>query len=302
MHGTARGDGSAPVIKSFGLRWSRNLGAWFVPQSRDRDARTGYRGLDLLKDALEGAGFEVELSICNERRATEDVIGDRLERSAERAERLDGRAERLAGEATSASAAAHRIMDMIPSGQPVLVGHHSEKRHRRDLGRIDSAMGKAVQAHRDSEATARAADSARATVAQMDSPRYVQNRIEDAARDMRAAERGHRLIEGGYTGPLVERLAEATERHDYWCAQMERIKASGTKVYTKADIAKGDAVLIRHGWCKVARANAKTVAVETEYSWTMKYPYAEIRGHRTAAQLAAAAAAAEDQTTTDAAA
>jgi hypothetical protein len=29
---------------------------------------------------------------------------------------------------------------MIPFGQPILVGHHSEGRHRRDIGRIDGAM------------------------------------------------------------------------------------------------------------------------------------------------------------------
>ena len=40
---------------------------------------------------------------------------------------------------------AHGIADMIPVGQPVLVGHHSEGRHRRDLKRIDSGMRQGVQ-------------------------------------------------------------------------------------------------------------------------------------------------------------
>jgi hypothetical protein len=33
---------------------------------------------------------------------------------------------------------AHRISDAIPFGQPILVGHHSEGRHRRDLKRIET--------------------------------------------------------------------------------------------------------------------------------------------------------------------
>lgn len=37
------------------------------------------------------------------------------------------------------------IADGIPLGQPVLVGHHSEKRHRRDLDRIDSGMRQGVE-------------------------------------------------------------------------------------------------------------------------------------------------------------
>lgn len=41
--------------------------------------------------------------------------------------------------------AAHRIGDMIPFGQPILVGHHSERHHRRDLDRIDSNMRNGIE-------------------------------------------------------------------------------------------------------------------------------------------------------------
>lgn len=40
---------------------------------------------------------------------------------------------------------AHEIGSMIPFGQPILVGHHSEGRHRRDLDRIDSNMRKSIE-------------------------------------------------------------------------------------------------------------------------------------------------------------
>jgi len=36
--------------------------------------------------------------------------------------------------------------DFIPMGQPVLVGHHSEGRHRRDLKRINSRMEQSIKA------------------------------------------------------------------------------------------------------------------------------------------------------------
>jgi hypothetical protein len=39
----------------------------------------------------------------------------------------------------------HRIVDNIPMGQPILVGHHSENRHRRDLDKSWNAMGKCVE-------------------------------------------------------------------------------------------------------------------------------------------------------------
>lgn len=41
--------------------------------------------------------------------------------------------------------AADRIASVIPLGQPILVGHHSEGRHRRDLERIDSNMRKGIE-------------------------------------------------------------------------------------------------------------------------------------------------------------
>ena len=51
---------------------------------------------------------------------------------------------------------------MIPLGQPILAGHHSEGRHRRDIGRIDSLMGKSIEADREAESMAHRADAAEA--------------------------------------------------------------------------------------------------------------------------------------------
>lgn len=61
-------------------------------------------------------------------------------------ERYAERAAKARGEAASRSRAAHVIMDGIPMGQPVLVGHHSEKRHRKDLERIDTNLRKSAEA------------------------------------------------------------------------------------------------------------------------------------------------------------
>lgn len=70
-----------------------------------------------------------------------------------RRERLEARAERRRKWAESAETesarrleAARVVADGIPLGQPILVGHHSERRHRRDLERIDSNMRRGVEA------------------------------------------------------------------------------------------------------------------------------------------------------------
>src|SRR5699024_10261000 len=40
---------------------------------------------------------------------------------------------------------ANDIISHIPPGQPILVGHHSEGRHRRDLRRFDNNMRRSVE-------------------------------------------------------------------------------------------------------------------------------------------------------------
>jgi len=62
------------------------------------------------------------------------------ERRLRKAERLRSWAESRDGKAAAALGRADGIAEQIPLGQPVLVGHHSEGRHRRDLERIEGGM------------------------------------------------------------------------------------------------------------------------------------------------------------------
>jgi len=69
-----------------------------------------------------------------------------------RRERLEARAERRREWAAKREAraserfdAARRAVDGIPFGQPILVGHHSERRHRAALDRQDNAMRAACE-------------------------------------------------------------------------------------------------------------------------------------------------------------
>lgn len=71
-----------------------------------------------------------------------------------RRERAEARATRLRARAESAHAAATAEVAQIPMGQPILVGHHSEAKHRRALDRHDRKMRIAVDtfdAARDAE-------------------------------------------------------------------------------------------------------------------------------------------------------
>tara|TARA_R110001592_G_scaffold343029_1_gene633175 strand:- start:17911 stop:19362 length:1452 start_codon:yes stop_codon:yes gene_type:complete len=69
------------------------------------------------------------------------------ERAEAKAERLDNLAEKRAGQASAFQDAARSISQRFEAGQPILVGHHSERRARKDKERMNSAMEKAVKAH-----------------------------------------------------------------------------------------------------------------------------------------------------------
>lgn len=84
---------------------------------------------------------------------------------AARVERLRAAAERAAQESDRAHQAARDIGRHIPFGQPILVGHHSEKRHRRDLARIDANMQKSIEAQKRAEELAYRAAAAEANTA-----------------------------------------------------------------------------------------------------------------------------------------
>lgn len=67
------------------------------------------------------------------------------EKRLRKAERLRGWAEKREAASVAAYERSSAIAERIPFGQPILVGHHSERGHRADIARIDSAMRQSVE-------------------------------------------------------------------------------------------------------------------------------------------------------------
>ncbi len=76
-------------------------------------------------------------------------IGDEdtslVDRAEQRADRFEDYSSARTADAEAAHKAVHAIADNIPFGQPILVGHHSEKHARRDAEKIENRMRKAVK-------------------------------------------------------------------------------------------------------------------------------------------------------------
>lgn len=110
-------------LKAEGFSWAPKQGLFYAPAwSPDRE--------DLL------------IELCGE-------IGDEdtslVDRADERAERFDGYRERREEDAEDAKSAVDAIVHNIPMGQPILVGHHSERHARKDAQRIENGMRRAIQ-------------------------------------------------------------------------------------------------------------------------------------------------------------
>jgi len=86
---------------------------------------------------------ELLLELCGSIEAEEMTLA---ERQAERAERFAGHSATRQQEGAQLQAAARKIGQRFEMGQPILVGHHSERRARKDQERMHRAMGAAVNA------------------------------------------------------------------------------------------------------------------------------------------------------------
>jgi hypothetical protein len=105
-------------------------------------------------------------------------------RQEARRERLEAAADR----ANAKAAAAYRRADMseaatgIPFGQPVLVGHHSEKRHRRTIERADNAMRASIAESRKADHYASKAASVGLAGISSDDPDGIEKLTEKLAK------------------------------------------------------------------------------------------------------------------------
>lgn len=110
-------------VKAAGFKWAPKQGLFVAPMWTPGRA-------DLL------------VELCGE-------IGDEdsslVERAEQRADRYEGFSVKREADAKRAQKAVHELADGIPFGQPILVGHHSERRARKDAERIENGMRRAVQ-------------------------------------------------------------------------------------------------------------------------------------------------------------
>ena len=302
LHGTARGDGSAQALKQVrGWRWSRNVG-WYVRSSRDRNANQAL--VEATRAALAAAGFTVEVEVDDTFRPAAEVEADRERRAEDRAAALADKAQRKATDAAAAYTAHQRACDHVPpGGEPIHVGHYSERRHRNAIDKAWKTLGKAVNAGEEAERVEARAEAAAKANARRHNPVTVKNRIDklqaDQRRDQRQVDGYRRVVHrtadgreyadesppaaGTYRAQVLARMAQRAGQIDHWLGVYAQLQEDGVATsYGRDNVAKGDHIKYRGHWYEVVRANAKSVSVhlQPEWSWTHKIGYHEITDRR----------------------
>lgn len=302
VHGTAKGDGSATVLKAHRFRWFRSIGLWGIQSSRDKEAQ--HWRIDAAAAALRDAGFTVTVHIDETvRRSVEDAEADRYERAEARAENFTERAAK----ASSRSDALRNESDRITSGyqgEPIKIGHHSEGRHRRDLERAHTKFGKSITEHDKARYYANRADAAANHQQFRESVRVTLRRIERLEADLRWWQRERDSAQTASASDRVERcdreITDLTEQIAYWKKHVEDFQAANPdyKIWGPGDFTVGDFARVNGTWHEVIRVNAKTLSVASnlrhhsliqrageQFSHPRRIPYHQVFGRATVDEI-----------------
>ena len=156
----------------------------------DRVKAAGFRWApkqDLFFATWSPSGEDLCLEFAGEIDDEDKTLTDRAE---ERADRFETYGEKRLAEAESVKRSVDRIADGIPFGQPILVGHHSERRARKDAERIQNGMAKAVKLWETSEYWQSRAAGALRHAKYKELPGVRARRIKTLEADLRKQQRG----------------------------------------------------------------------------------------------------------------
>jgi ParB/RepB/Spo0J family partition protein len=268
LTGSRKGDGIFEIVRNHGFWFSRNVDGLYIRRSQDKEADR-WR-IDNAAEALRAAGHEVTVTIDEDTRRTfAEAEAAREERAEYRVERFSDRAGRAVASADARRATVNQISKRFEFGQPILVGHHSEGRARRDAARIDSNMRKSFE---DRDRASYWADRTRASenyAQHRNDPHRTLRRLERLRPDLRAQERHHaQAVEKGWSSVdrSARRILDLTEEIAHWEEIVEKAKAEGVKVWGPDDFAPGDFVRYSGSWYQVARVNPKTLSI----AWNLR--------------------------------
>jgi hypothetical protein len=300
VYGTRKGDGVYDIIRKWengNFKFFPSLRMIGLRNSRDRVADRW--AINAAAKALREAGFEVEVEIDDTFRDRAQVLEDKADRLEDRRDALERKADRHAGAAAAAHERANQIGERFAGGQPILVGHHSERGARRDQKRMHQAMRTSIAENDAAQDAAQRANAVGSQMRRSATPAVTARRIKTAEAELRKIQKSldghirrhldyegqpyyienHGAATGDHREMLLARKAQLEDQLEYDQAQLAAaVEAGEYVVWGKHNVHIGDVV---HYWGirarTVVKVNKSTVGVESGYSWPDKVKYTDIR-------------------------
>jgi len=214
-------------LKSEGFRYRPRSRAWTAKQNTTREA---------LIESMAGKVEEVNISVNNEKKA--DFYNQKADKLREESKERYGKAKQLS--------------DFIPIGQPILVGHHSERKHRSDLNKIDKNYKKSFELGDQAKKAQATADRYQAKAEGKENPVTILNRIEKLEKDIKKLE--------SYKSEESKRLLpRANERLRQ---EREKYKRSGGVAADKITFKVGMKIQTSNGPALIKKVSKKSLRVK----------------------------------------
>lgn len=201
--------------------------------------------------------------------------GGTCDYSAERADRLADRTAKHQTTADAAYARSNAIADMIPLGQPIMVGHHSEAGHRRDLKRMRSLMDTTVQEAGTATALTSRAAASRRHQAHKQTLGQMARRADKLGAELRILERQEASWQGAHRAEWERRVGLL---RDEIAELQSAIAEAGGLLADRTEVAVGDIIRIRGFVGTVVRINPKTYTVNVQNHWPLKLEKTWLQG------------------------
>lgn len=193
----------------------------------------------------------------NKRLSYSEQLENAVERKLEKAERYDSYAINAKTRADNSCEKAAGMGSVIPMGQPILVGHYSERRHRKAIERIDRNMQKSVEETQKAEYFSDKARRLSRAGEELESRQFVGNRIADAKKQIAQLSK--------WADETNPRLVQAKEKLNFWQDRLVNIEANqkeqGRTIASPETVKNGDLVWYIGSWLPVVRVNKKTVTI-----------------------------------------
>ncbi|WP_425449512.1 DUF3560 domain-containing protein [Dethiothermospora halolimnae] len=234
------------------FRWSRRNKCWYAKETPDRKEL-----------AIELTSDEKALEIINS--SYKDVVKQDFERAEARIKYYEDKAKYLEEQSKEEHKKGAEIRSHIPFGQPILVGHHSEKGHRRAIKRLENSYDKANELSKKAEYYREKAEATRRYISEKKDPKVVERRIERFLKDKSFYIKTRDNIVNSKKDISVEKyndiISNLDEKINYWKNYLNEIG-----YITILDIDEQTKITLKFKRSKISDSCGKTYAYKTEHN------------------------------------